>query len=464
MAAAAPNIPPTGRGLRNAVTALRYPDYAKFWSGALISNCGTWMQNVTVPYVIYQATKSGVLVGLAGFSQFIPIVFIGPIGGWMADRHPRRSVLITTQTAQGVIAAAMWAAYVAGFRSAGVLIGLVFLTGVVQGLNVPAWQAFVGELVPRSALLNAVTLNSAQFNAARAVGPAIAGAVLAGLGPQWAFLLNALSYAAVVIALVAIAPRPNPGTTADARQPFRKQMATSIEYVRSTPGIVAAISFVGIGAAFGQPLFQLMPVIAARVFHAQAWRFGLMAGAIGFGGVIGAVVLGAFGDGFRRSVLVRRSLLLYTCMLFAVALAPTYGVVVVALLGAGAMYLIYNAPLNTTVQLQAGEHVRGGVFALYIMIFNISYPIGSLVEGWLADVIGARATVFASAVATGCGFLVAVNRRLFAPLDDDEPPGDGDRAGRRRSGPRRSRRGCARPASEEGAVAQRRAADVSPRR
>jgi len=416
-----PPIAPATKGWRHAVSALSYPDYAKFWTGALISNCGTWMQNVTVPYVIYQSTKSGLLVGLAGFSQFLPVVFIGPIGGWVADRYPRRSVLIVTNTAQAVIATVMWAAYVAGYHSPAVLIGLVFLTGVVQGLNVPAWQAFVGELVPRSALLNAVTLNSAQFNAARAVGPAVAGLVLAGLGAQWAFLLNALSYGAVIVALAAISPRPNPGTAHDTKPPLRQQMRASLDYARSTPGIVAAMCFVAIGAGFGQPLFQLMPVYADEVFHAETWRFGLMAAAIGLGGVIGAGVLGVLGDSYRRSTLVRTSLLIYTGVLLAVALAPVYMAAVFTLLAAGAVYLIYVAPLNTTVQLQAGDHVRGGIFAIYVMTFNIAYPIGTLTQGWLADTIGARATVFVSAVATGCGFLVAARKRLFGALDDELP-------------------------------------------
>ena len=173
-----------------AVAALKHRNFAIFWTGALVSNIGTWIQTVTVPYVLYKTTDSAAWVGLAGFCQFIPGVIMGPWSGAIADRFNRRRVLMTTQTALAFCALGLWVMWQAGVRSPGALVAVVFATGVISALNIPTWQAFVTELVPKEDLLNAVTLNSAQFNAARAIGPALGGLVLATLGPSWAFLLQ----------------------------------------------------------------------------------------------------------------------------------------------------------------------------------------------------------------------------------------------------------------------------------
>jgi MFS family permease len=379
------------------------------------------MQNVTVPFVVYETSGSAALVGFAGFAQFIPVVFAGPVGGWLADRHPRRSVLLATQSVHMLLATALWVAYSAGRGSVALLIGLVFLTGIVQGLNIPAWQAYVGELVPRHAVLNAVTLNSAQFNAARAIGPAVAGVVLARFGASWAFFVNAVSYAAVIAALASIPRSAGLGARAAVRRPLHVQFRASLQCVRATPGILSAIALMAVAAGFGQPIFQLMPVLADQVFHVEAWRYGLMAAALGTGGVLGAVALGAVGDGLPRSRLVRWSLALYAGAVLVVGLAPAYGVAVVALLVAGALYIAVVAPLNTTVQLQAPDHVRGGVFAIYMMTFNVAYPVGSLVQGALAELVNPRATVVGSAVAIAISVAVASWRRSFKALDGDVP-------------------------------------------
>ena len=189
-------------GLRAAVAALRYRNFALFWTGALISSTGGWVQNVTIPYVVYKLTDSETWVGFAGFSLLITAALFGPIGGTLADRLDRRKVLIVMQSAQAVVALILWAMWSAGVRSPGAIVALAALSGAFAGLMIGSWQAFVSELVPREVLLNAVTLNSAQFNAARAFGPAIGGIVLATLGPGWGFFINAVSFVAVIGALL----------------------------------------------------------------------------------------------------------------------------------------------------------------------------------------------------------------------------------------------------------------------
>src|SRR5205807_5972002 len=253
------------RGLRQAVRALRYRNFTRFWSSAVVSNIGTWMQNITVPYVLFQLTNSAAGGGLATFVQFLPGVILGPWAGSVADRFPRRIVLVISQTAAGLVALTLWLAWVEHWRSPGLILVLVGAAGCVQGMTVASWQAFVTELVPREDLLNAITLNSAQFNAARAVGPAIGGATLGAFGPSWAFLFNAISYGAVLAALLLIRlraePRPRPET------PVFAQFAEGVRYVVRHVGILVAILMVGAVALLAMQVFALAPVVAKEVYH-----------------------------------------------------------------------------------------------------------------------------------------------------------------------------------------------------
>ena len=177
---------PKEQGIGYSFRAFRHSNYRLFWFGALASNTGTWLSNLTVPYVLYSLTGSALWVALAAVAQFVPGVVLGPLGGSLADRYDRRKVIIYTQSGLAVVALLMWANWASGLQDPILLLWLIAWVGVLNGLNIPAWQSFVSDLVPREDLLSAVTLNSLQFNAARSLGPALAGVLLAGLGPSWA--------------------------------------------------------------------------------------------------------------------------------------------------------------------------------------------------------------------------------------------------------------------------------------
>ena len=384
--------PTAERGLRQAVVALRHRNFALFWTGALISNSGTWMQNVTVPYVLYKATGSASLVGIAAFLQFFPGVVLGPVAGHIADHFSRRTVLLATQAVLGVVAFVLWGLWLAGVATPTVLLAVVTVGGIVNGINIPSWQAFVSELVPREALLNAITLNSAQFNGARAIGPAIGGLVLGRWGPSWAFLVNGISYVAVLVALALIrGVRVVPVRTEQRR--VLSGFKDSIEYARRHTGILLAYGIVCAVAFLGNPIFQLTPVFATKVFHVGASRYGLLTAALGGGAVLGAVALGSAGNIRRRSRLVRFALLGYSLTLVGFGIAPNFWLAVVAIAMLGTLFLWVVATLNTSVQLLVAEEMRGRVLALYIMVFTASYPLGSLVQGAIADAVGPRWTV-----------------------------------------------------------------------
>jgi MFS family permease len=209
-ALAAETTPTTGSatGAPSGVfAAFRYRDYAVFWTAAVISNSGTWMQTITVPYVIFQLTHSTTWVGFSAFMQFGPAVAVGPLAGSLADRFPRKTVIFVTQSVMMLVAFSLWATWASGVATPGIIVANLFVSGLASGLNIASWQAFVPDLVPREAMLNAIRLNSMQFTAARAFGPALAGLVLGQFGPATAFLANALSFLLVLVALVMISPR-----------------------------------------------------------------------------------------------------------------------------------------------------------------------------------------------------------------------------------------------------------------
>jgi MFS family permease len=406
---AVPATPAPQRGLLQAVVAFRHRDFALFWTGALLSNIGTWMQNITVPYVLYRQTGSASWVGFAAFMQFIPGVLLGPLAGSLADRFQRRTVLLVSQGLAAVVAFVLWAVFQTGGATPGVIVALVAVNGMVFGIGIASWQAFVTELVPREHILNAITLNSAQFNGARAFGPAIGGVVLARFGPSWAFLVNGLSYVTVLAALALIRPRAREHERPQGR--VLAQFREGVTYIRRHPGIALAMCLVAAVGFLGSPVFQLAPVLAKDVFHVGAGAYGFLTGALGAGAVVGAALLGALGGGVLRSRLVGASLVGYGLSLAALGVSPTFrlGVVCMALAGMG--YLTTVASLQTTVQVLVAESLRGRVLAVYVMTFTAAYPLGALLQGWLADVMGVRPTI----VSAGLILVVLGAALLFRP-------------------------------------------------
>lgn len=384
-------------GLRAATVAFRHRNFAIFWPAALVSSTGSQMQAVTVPFVLFKLTHNGAWIGFAVFAQFVPSVLMGPLGGSLADRFPRRRILMVTQSLLAVGALGLWALWAAGVTSPTALVAVVAATGFVAGLNIPAWQAFVSELVPRNVLLNAVTLNSAQFNASRAFGPAVGGVVLATLGPSWGFLLNALSYVAVLVALWFIrVPRLQdamPVGAGSVRPGVLAEFAATARYMRARAGMVTCVVVVIALGLLGGPLFSLLIVFADDVFHVGDTAYGWLGAALGIGAILGTPLIAGRGSSVRRGPLTGRALFFYGAAIATFGLAPTYVVGFAALLVAGASYLAIASTLNTTLQLQVDEHMRGKVIALYLMGLTVSLPIGSPAQGALVELIGPRATI-----------------------------------------------------------------------
>jgi MFS family permease len=404
--------------------AFHYRNFTLMWSASLLSSSGVWLQNMAVPFVIYRITGSGAWLGFTAFLSYVPLVVTGPLAGSFADRFDRRTVLMCTGTGSFFATGALWLVWVAGERRIGVILLLLTLNGFVAGMQIASWQAFVTELVPREHLLNAVTLNSAQFNAARAFGPALGGLVLATLGPSWAFFLNAVTYLAMVGALFLVrrpkVVRPKP----EGRPRAVAEMVQALRYVRTEPGIGVCLLIVFALGFLGGPLFNLIVVFADDVYGVGDGLYGVLAACLGAGAILTAPLIAGPGSRLARSHLVALAIVTYSLALVALGLSPVAVVGACALLVAGAGYLGISATLNTTIQLQVTEAMRGKVLALYVMTLTLAMPVGSLLQGWLVDLVGVQATV----AGAGAVFLAvfATLRFRTTALSHMDDPGRGD--------------------------------------
>jgi MFS family permease len=289
----------------------------------------------------------------------------------------------------------LWGLWVHGIDSVWPLLVLLFVNGAITGLMIPSWQAFVSELVPREVMLNAVTLNSAQFNAARFIGPLVAAPVLATAGAGACFFINGVSFVTVIGALILMRL---PGTARDAAdRPKRRIIGDFFDAARETrayPGIRASFYAVFALGAMGGPLAQLLAVFADRVFHVDARPYAYLGIAMGAGSIIAAPFIAGPGSAIRRSQLLLIAMFGYGTALIVFAATDWYALGFAALLVTSAGWLGIASALNTTIQLQVPEHIRGKVLALYVMVLTFAMPIGVLVQGAAAEHFGAQVTVF----------------------------------------------------------------------
>ena len=376
-------------GLRDTFSVFRHRDYRLFWIGGVISNIGRWFQAIAVPIVIFELTGSAGWVGFAGFAQIMPMAAMGPIGGAIADRYRRRRVLMVTQSLQAVAAAGLMVLWFAGVRTAWAYIGMSVLVGVTAGLNLPAWQAIVSDLLPRDKMLAGITLNSAQFNASRMIGPAIGGVAIAAWGPGWAFFVNAASYSAVLTALFLMRHRSEP-RAADGRMRPLREFVEAARYAAGVRGIRTAIATVSMIGFFGLSMQLLSVTIAEQVHDRGESGFGLILSCIGLGAVLCSPFVASAASRYRRSRMQEVALVFYATGYLIMAFAPWFALVLVGAFVVGASHLTSASTLNTAIQLQVDEALRAKVLAVYITVLTAANPTGQLVLGQLIDATDPR--------------------------------------------------------------------------
>jgi MFS family permease len=372
--------------VRRTFSSLSNPNYRKFFFGQTTSLIGTWMQTTGQSWLVFTLTHSATDIGFVVALQTLPILLLGPYGGVIADRVDKRRLMIGLQTMMGLQAAAL--AVLAIFHMITYLD--VCLLAVVLGLNNafenPSRQAFVLEMVGPDNLRNAVSLNSTMNNVARAVGPAIAGVLIAWVGEGWCFALNSLSFVAVVASLVAMdRSKLNPSTPT---LRAKGQLRDGIRYVAKKPKLAIPLVMMALVGMLAYEFQVTLPIVAGKVFHGSSATYGLLLAAMGTGAVIGGLWTAARGKTGSRA-LTRAVLVFGVCMTLA-ALAPFLGIEFVAIAVVGFASVTFLSMANSTLQLNTDPQMRGRVMSLWAVAFMGSTPIGGPLIGWITSSAGAR--------------------------------------------------------------------------
>ena len=367
----------------------------------MISLTGTWMQNMALSWLVYRLTQSAALLGAVSFVSQIPVLFLSPWAGMVADRHSRHRIIIATQVAMMLQAFVLAALTLAHVVTVWEIFVLALALGVCNAFDIPGRQSFIVEMVGNEDLINAIALNSSMFNSARMLGPAIAGVLVATLGEGMCFLLNGITYLAVIAGLL-LMKVPNP------RKPTRRggqldQLLEGVRYVFQNRAIRSLLSLLALVSLLGMPYAVLMPVFAQDVLGRGPAALGALMTAAGCGALVGALWLARRGD-----VLGLDRIVVWACAGFGLGLilfasSRTYALSLLWLLPAGYCVMVQMGSTNSLIQSIVDDSMRGRVMGLYATMFLGSAPFGSLLAGFIADHAGAPAAVMVGGVACVLG-------------------------------------------------------------
>jgi MFS family permease len=385
--------------------ALSYRNYRLFFFGQSISLIGTWMQQVAMSWLVYRLTGSALLLGTVGFCSQIPTFVTAPVAGVLADRTNRRRLLIATQSTAMMQAFLLSYFVISGTIQVWQIIVLSLLLGVVNGFDIPIRQSFVIDMVEeRNSLANAIALNSSMVNAARLIGPSVAGLLISVLGEGACFLLNGFSYLAVLVSLAMMRVAPKPPR--EVRRSVLHELREGVAYAARFAPIRAILLLLSLISLMGMPYTVLMPVFAKDVLHGGAHTFGFLMSASGVGALTGTIYLAS-----RRTVLGLGKLIIVTCALFGAgiagfALSKTQYLSLLFLFISGFGAIVMVASSNTILQTIVEEDKRGRIMSFFTMAFMGMTPFGSLFAGALAGKIGAPVTVQIGGVVCMAGSLL----------------------------------------------------------
>ena len=405
--------PATGESLSSRFSALGHRNFRLFWSGQLISLVGTWMQSVAQGWLMHRLTHSPLMLGVLGFAQFLPVMFLSLWAGVIADRMDKRRLILITQSAALVQAALLATVVTLGVVQPWMVLVLAFVFGIVNSFDLPARQSFLVEMVGKEHLPNAIALNSAGFNIARVLGPAVAGVIIATAGEGACFWLNAVSYLAVIVMLLRMDLPPY--VADDGRKGTLSTLREGVNYALETRPIRNLLMLLGLIAGLGFQYMVLLPVYARDILHANEKAYGLMVSAFGLGSLCSAFLMTRQQDrpALRRNLLIglgsagvgmgvfawSRSLPLTLAMGFA----------------AGFGLILYVASTNTLLQLTTEDRFRGRIMSLYTFMFIGTAPIGALMCGGIAQRWSAPVATSLSAVVLLAGALwVSYRIRVLA--------------------------------------------------
>jgi MFS family permease len=382
-------------GLLRTFIALRHRNFRLFWFGQLISLIGTWMQSVGQAWLVLQLTHSAWLLGVVGALQFLPIMLLSLFGGVLADRFPKRRVLLFTQSFAMLQAAVLWILVASGHIQVWEVLVLASLLGLTNSFDMPTRQAFVIEMVGREDLPNAIALNSSIFNMARVVGPGLGGLIIALLGITPLFLLNAISFVPVIVGLALIRmnelyalPKHANKSGGTPKQSTLQSLREGLAYVVHTPSALLIIAVIGVISLFGINFNVILPLFATDVLHSGAMGFGFLSAAFGVGSLLSALWL-AWRNRKPRVHYLLMAALVFSILEILFAISHLYALSIMLIAAVGFSMIAFSANANTALQTVTPDHLRGRVMSVYMVVFAGSVPFGNLFTGGLAHLYGA---------------------------------------------------------------------------
>jgi MFS family permease len=396
--------------LQHIGRALKHRNYRLFFAGQGISLIGTWMQRVAMSWLVYRVTGSALLLGVVNFTGQAPTLLFTPFAGVIADRYDRHRLLVATQVMAMVQAALIAVLVLTHVIAVWHLVLLSLFLGIVNAFDTPIRQALIVEMIEsREDLANAIALNSSMMNGARLVGPSIAGVLIATVGEGMCFLLNAVSYVAVIAALIAmtIAPKKIRAQRPHIWEAWRE----GVTYAFGSPAIRSVLLLLAVVSFMGMPYATLLPIFAQEVLHGGAQTLGFLMGAAGIGALIGAMFLAS-----RDNVLGLETVLVVAAMIFgtgliAFSLSRIFWLSCVLMIISGFGMMVHLAAANTLVQMLVDDDKRGRVMSLHTMSVRGMVPLGSLIAGGLASQIGAPATLTLGGICCVLGAVIFATRR-----------------------------------------------------
>jgi len=380
---------------RHRFSALKNRDFALLWSGLLVSNTGTWMQTVAQGWLIITLTNSPGWLGAVSIARALPYLVVPPMGGVLADRIDRIALLKVTQALSLILAGLLAVLTIAHVITVWELMLLAFLSAAANSVDQPTRNALIPDLVPEADLMNAISLNSITFQGAALVGPAIAGVLVAVIGFGGVFLLNAISFLAVLWALYlmrSVSQHERKGTS------LRQELGAGVTFIMRTPLMISLLFLTGVFSIFGRSYTTLMPAFAKQVLHLHASGLGLMYSAPGLGTLVGGFILASAGDVRRKGTLLLGGAISVSGLLIGFALSPALLPALVMLAGVGAMTTIYSATNTTLLQVNAPGPMRGRVMSYNTVALLGLAPLGGGISGFLAEVVGVRESLLLGAV------------------------------------------------------------------
>jgi MFS family permease len=402
------------RRIGRTFSSLRIRNYRYYFAGQSVSLIGTWMQSITQSWLVYTRTHSGFDVGLIVALQTLPILLFGPIGGTIADRFGKYRILLYTQSLAGVQALVLAGLDLTGHLQLWELFAIATSLGFINMVDNPTRQTFVGEMVGRDQLANAVTLNSVMVNVARAIGPAVAGVLIATVGGGWCFLINGVSFGFVIVSLRLMHKDELFPTPRAAR--MRGQVREGFRYVGRTPLLRDALIMMAVVGCLTYEFQTSLPLITGNTFHGDARVYGLLTACMGIGAVVGGLIAaGRKRGGPRRLV---NTAALFGVVVLVASLAPSLAMEAVVLLFVGACSVTFLSLGNSTLQLGSDPAMRGRVMSLWSVAFLGSTPIGGPLVGFIGNSLGARYALGVGGVAAlgaaGFGLLALRHQKSLA--------------------------------------------------